>query len=88
MVEIFKINPDYLIARTYQYRRNYVDTIVFEHKHWSQAVSARSNYRGRRDVEKISLSIMSMDCLPEEWYEKQKALQKESLRRKNITSGR
>ncbi len=41
-----------------------------------------------REVKRISLSIMGMDGLLEEWYEKQKALQKGGLRRKNITSGR
>ena len=32
-----------------------------------------------REVKRISLSIMGMDGLLEEWYEKQKALQKGEL---------
>lgn len=40
---------------------------------------ASANFKYSSEVKKISLSIMGMDDLLEEWYEKQKALQKGEL---------
>lgn len=80
MAEILKVNPDYLMAPAPESMEEIMRTLLFLDENNGVKLSAQEVItEDGREVKRISLSIMGMDGLLEEWYEKQKALQKGEL---------
>ena len=80
MAEILKVNPDYLMAPAPTLSEQIMQTLLWLDENNCVKLSAQEVItEDGREVKRISLSIMGMDDLLEQWYEKQKALQKGEL---------
>lgn len=77
---ILKVNPDYLMAPAPTSMEEIMQTLLFLDENNGVKLSAQEVItEDGREIKRISLSIVGMDGLLEEWYEKQKSLQKGEL---------
>ena len=80
MAEVLKVNPDYLMAPAPTSMEEIMQTLLWLDENNGAKLSAQEVItEDGREVKRISLSIMGMDYLLEQWYEKQKAVQKGEL---------